>query len=71
MKLDSKKLQLTMARKELGVRELAKKVGMSAASVSKYTRGLTQPSIKALGKMANTLGVDVTEIIQDEKEQTQ
>lgn len=71
MKLDAKKLQLIMARKEIGVRELAKKAGMSPAAVSKHTRGLMQPSIKMLGKLANGLGVDVTEILQDEKEKEQ
>ena len=65
MKLDVKKMQLIMARKELGIRELAKKAGVSAASVSKYARGLVEPSIRSLGKVANALDVDVTEIIED------
>lgn len=68
MKLDAKKLQLVMARKEVGVRDLAKKSGMSQVTISKYTRGLMQASIKPIGKMANALGVDVTEIIEDENE---
>lgn len=71
MKLDARKLQLVMARKQLGVRELAGNAGMSAAAVSKYTRGLMQPSIKMLGKLSMGLGVDVTEIIQDETKKEQ
>lgn len=68
MKLNSTKLQNIMAKKELGVCELAKKAGVSTASVSKYTRGLVEPSIKSMGKIANALDVNVEEIIEDEKE---
>ena len=45
-----KKLRFIMARKEVGVRELAEKAGISAAAVSRYTRG-TKPSIKSLSKI--------------------
>ena len=68
MELNAKKLRFIMARKEVGVRELAEKAGISAAAVSRYTRGITQPSIKSLGKIANALDVEVEEIIEDEKE---
>nr|DAQ58772.1 MAG TPA: Regulatory protein [Caudoviricetes sp.] len=71
MELNVKKLQLIMARKEVGVRELATKASISAAAVSKCVRGITKPSIKSLGKIANALGVDVEEIIEDEKEKEQ
>ena len=67
MELNAKKLRFIMARKEVGVRELAEKAGISAA-VSRYTRGITKPSIKSLGKIANALDVEVEEIIEDEKE---
>lgn len=68
MELNAKKLRFIMARKEVGVRELAEKAGISAAAVSRYTRGITKPSIKSLGKIANALDVEVEEIIEDEKE---
>ena len=70
MKLNSSKLKKIMANKELSVCELAKKASVSTASVSKYTRGLVEPSIKSIGKIANALNIDVEEIIEDEKEQT-
>lgn len=66
MNLDPKKFQLVMAQKEMGVCELAEKANMSAASISKYARGLTKPSIKSLGKISKALNVDVEEIIQTE-----
>lgn len=68
MKLNSKKMQNIMAKKELGVCELAKKAGVSTASVSKYAHGLVNPSVKSMGKIANALNIDVEEIIEDEKE---
>ncbi len=68
MKISSQKLQKIMAKKELSVCELAKIAGLSRASVSKYTHGIVQPSIKSAGKIANALCVDVTEIIENEKE---
>lgn len=71
MELNAKKLRFIMARKEVGVRELAEKAGISAAAVSRYTRGITKPSIKSLGKIANALDVEVEEIIEDEKEKEQ
>lgn len=70
MKLNSSKLKKIMANKELSVCELAKKASVSTASVSKYTRGLEEPSIKSIGKIANALNIDLEEIIEDEKEQT-
>lgn len=70
MKLNSTKLRNIMAKKELGVCELANKAGVSTASVSKYIRGLVAPSIKSMGKIANALDIDVEEIIEKEKEQT-
>lgn len=67
MKLNSSKLKKIMANKELSVCELAKKASVSTASVSKYTRGLVEPSIKSIGKIANALNIDLEEIIEDEK----
>ena len=50
-------LKKIMANKELSVCELAKKASVSTASVSKYTRGLVEPSIKSIGKIANALNL--------------
>ena len=57
MELSAKKLRFIMARKEVGVRELAEKAGISAAAVSRYNRGITKPSIKSLGKISNAQDV--------------
>ena len=69
MKIDTKKLELAMARKEIGVRELAIMSGTSPGAISKYIRGLMNPSIKNIGKISRAIGVDVTEIIEVEKKE--
>ena len=66
MKLDPKKLEIEMARMEMGVRDLAAKADISFLAVSKYIRGLMNPQTKPIGKIAKALNVDVTEIIVGE-----
>ena len=67
MKLDPKKLEIEMARREMGVRDLAAKADISFSAVSKYIRGLMNPKTKPIGKIAKALNVDVTEIIMEER----
>ncbi len=64
MKLDKKKLQLAMARKELNNTTLAKVTGMTPATVGNMLRGCDM-SLPTVGKVAKALEVDVTEIIED------
>ena len=73
MNLDVKKLQLLMAKKQVNIKELAEKSGLCANSISCFFSGRRKPTVKSLGKLAGGLGVDVTEILEDEtkKEQTQ
>lgn len=70
MNLDVKKLQLMMAKKQLNIRELAQRSGLSENSISSFFSGRRVPSIKSLGKLAAGLGVEVEELLQKEKEQT-
>lgn len=67
MEIDIRKLQVEMARKEMNVQDLASKAGLSFSVIAKYVRGCTRPSTKSIGKIARALGVDVTEIIEDER----
>ena len=74
MKLCIFQLQLTMARKEIGISELAKISGIPQPSVSRYVRGKSNPPLKQLGKIAKALEVDVCDIVEKtvtKKEQTQ
>lgn len=66
MILDRKKLQLLMAKHEMSTLDLSKAGNVSYSSLYKYIKGTISPSIKQIGKIANALGVDVREILEEE-----
>lgn len=63
MNLDTRKLQLLMAKKQINVGELAEKSGLSANSISSFFSGRRNPCVKSLGKLAKGLGVEVEELL--------
>lgn len=66
MKLDVLKIKLIIARKELNQTDLAKKCGMRRQALNEiFNRGTC--TLKTIGKIANALDVDVTEIIKKEE----
>ena len=65
MKLDVLKIKLIMARKELNQTDLAKKCGMRRQVLNAIFIRETC-TLKTIGKIANALGVDVTEIVKEE-----
>lgn len=65
MKLDVKKMQLIMAKRQLGIYELAKKASLSAASITSFFTGRRNPSPKSLGKLAHGLEVEVEELLEE------
>jgi Predicted transcriptional regulators len=67
MILDRNKLQLLMAKNEMNASDLAKRGNISNSSLCKYIKGTLNPSIKQIGKIANALGVDVQEILKEER----
>lgn len=59
-----------MARAELNRKDLAEKAEMPYSTVyTAYVRSTCSPAIA--GRLAKALGVDVAEIVDNEKEQTQ
>ena len=65
MKLDVLKIKLILARKELNQADLAKSCGMRRQALTEiFDRGAC--TLKTLGRIANALGVDVTEIVKEE-----
>ena len=65
MKLNSRKLELLMARKNINVTQLVEKSGVSRATISTVRlRGTCH--ILTAAKLAAALGVDVEEIIAKE-----
>lgn len=63
MKIDKAKLEIAMARAQLNRNTLAEKAKMPIPTVCNvYTRGTCKPA--TAGRIAEALGVDVTEIIE-------
>lgn len=46
-------------------RELAQEVGLTEASVSRYRSGERSPSMMTVKKLADAMGVDAYELLQD------
>ena len=64
MKISKKKLEIAMARAKLNRNGLAEKSGMPIPSVCNlYRRESRKPA--TAGRIAEALGVDVTEILED------
>lgn len=70
MKIDKNKLEIAMARAQLNRNALAAKAGVPIPTIcSAYKRGKSKPA--TIGRIAVALNVDVTEILADDKEDTQ
>lgn len=65
MNLDTKKLQMLMAKKQINIGELAEKSNLSSASISSFFSGRRNPSVKSIGKLAHGLEVEVGELLKD------
>lgn len=66
MKVSKEKLEIAMARAKLNRDDLARKAKMPVPTVCNvYKRGTCKPA--TVGKIAEALGIDVTEIIETEK----
>lgn len=65
MKLDKKKIQIAMARKKMTNASLARATGIAPQTVGNMLRGCCDTSLPTVGKVAEALGVDVTDIIAD------
>ena len=65
-KVDKRKLEIAMARAQLNRNELSQKAKMPVPTICNvYKRGSCKPA--TVGKIAEALGVDVTEIIETEE----
>ena len=65
MKLDAYRIRLILAQKELNQANFAKKCGIRPQALSEIlSRGTC--TLKTIGKIANALGVPVTEIVKEE-----
>lgn len=65
MKLDKKKMQIAMARKKMSNAALARATGITPQTVGNMLQGCRETSLPTVGKVAEALDVDVTDIIAD------
>ena len=63
MRINTKNLQIAMARKCMDANEVAGAVGCSKESVQQIVSGRRNAPIKKLGKIAKALEVDPAELI--------
>ena len=55
-----KKIRLLRVEKELTIRELAKKSGISHQALSNYEHGINNPGSDKLEKLASALGINIS-----------
>lgn len=66
LKVNSEKLVLLMAEKQLLTKDVCQKAGISPITLSSITNKKVCPRPKTVGKLANSLGVPVTDILESE-----
>lgn len=64
MKISREKINIELARKEMGVTDLAKAYGVSRARMNVILNS-REVSTVSVGRLAKSLGVDVTKIVEN------
>lgn len=64
MKISREKINIEMARKKMNINTLAESYGVSRARINVILNQREVSTVSA-GRMADALGVDVTEILED------
>lgn len=65
MKFNSKKFRELVLRKGLSIKELSDMTGCSQNAIGRYLRDGQQPQIKYWNRLAEALGIDVTELLEE------
>lgn len=68
MKLDTKKVQLIMMKKLMNKRQLANSAGVGYSTLYLIFSQKRHPNTDTIGKIANALGVEPSEIVKEEQE---
>lgn len=64
IKIDSKKIDLLIAKKGMSVKEFSELSHINETTLCRIRNGKQVPNIKTVGKLAKALEVDVAEIIE-------
>lgn len=67
MRLNSSALAAVIERLDLTHRAVAKKVGVSDASIGAYVGGYRNPNPRTIGKLARALGVPVESLMESKE----
>lgn len=65
MKIDSKKLNLALAKKCMSMSELSTASGVDAVTITRINKGTQSPRPQTVGKLAKALNVRVEELIEN------
>ncbi len=65
--MDAERLRLERARKRMAVRGLAKAAGVNPGTVWELERGLREPHLVTVAKIADALGIPLEELAVDPK----
>lgn len=65
MRLDVRKVEMALAKKEMNTADLARATGYSLNTIRGYITLKRNPNTKSIGKIAKALGVDVVEILEE------
>ena len=57
------RIKIALIEKNKTGKWLAEQIGMSPCTISKWCKNTTQPDLKTLNRIADSLGVDVKELI--------
>lgn len=57
------RIKIALIEKNKTGKWLAEQLGKSPCTISKWCKNTTQPDLKTLNRIANSLGVDVKELI--------
>lgn len=58
------RLKVVLAEKNISNKELAQRLGVAQATVSKWVTNTTQPNLDTLIKIAKALGVQMNELVR-------
>ena len=64
LKIDGKKMEVTMAQKNMSLSDLSKQAGLSRQTLYKVRMG-RNARVTTVGGIAKALGIDPTEIIKE------
>lgn len=68
MKISKEKLDIIMAQKQMYIKEICEASGLPKETFKQARSGARNPKPKTIGRIAAALGVDVTEIIETERD---